>query len=656
MISQGMPKRPRQHQLEAESRAAIQSAIPSEWVYRTLDQDYGVDSEIEIFDENGYATGIKFLVQLKATDESDIKKALSIRFSMAKYYYYKSLEQPVLIVRYHSPSKQLYVRWFHGFDLYYSTRTESSFTFRLTEKDLWQNAKTSDYIEEVVAFREIRNPIIRRPLQFIVIIDGAEIHGLPSYKLLLNLKDEFKKFPHILEIKTEEPTSEHIPHKIFINNELIRVTISGFDCFNLHLKNGSLKYPEDGEMSYDIMIGVGLALHWHDHSNEASIIISRYIFESRLAKQDEIAFQIGLCLARANQINLALEVAEQFYKDKQTMDAAQAFLIPILESQRNQPDSVRDYGVRVLKRISSELEKSGDESTASVISYNCGNLLRSLSRHPEAVAQYNRAAKLVEEYTKRAYYWREIAGSVFLWGHYDYAARFYKKSLDIEDHKLTKALYADALMFSGQYKEANIIFDEYLQPPIKPEDSEWELKRIGLGWIQEKTGKSEQRRTKPNLPESIDPKSMNDDELKDLCYKELARDALSGFAWFNLGCIDLRAGDLESAIKCYLVAALVVPVDLEAWGNVIYLSIKTKNELLAGLTLSAAFQLNGNRLLDYMAEKIPDKKEEFVKLLSGTLEPLTRDKPDLTLRAHRIEGGWDEIVFKQGKVETTTKR
>ena len=77
-----MPKRPRQHQLEVESRAAIRTAIPPVWVYRDLDQDYGIDGEVEIFDSAGLATGTKFLVQLKATDATNLGKALRLWFTL----------------------------------------------------------------------------------------------------------------------------------------------------------------------------------------------------------------------------------------------------------------------------------------------------------------------------------------------------------------------------------------------------------------------------------------------------------------------------------------------------------------------------------------------------------------------------------------------
>src|SRR2546426_5799774 len=76
---QGMPKRPRSHQLEDLSERAIRSVLPSRWVVRADRPDYGIDLSIEIVDESETLTGRRFFVQLKGTDEQLLKKALAIR-------------------------------------------------------------------------------------------------------------------------------------------------------------------------------------------------------------------------------------------------------------------------------------------------------------------------------------------------------------------------------------------------------------------------------------------------------------------------------------------------------------------------------------------------------------------------------------------------
>ncbi len=60
-------KRPRQHIIETISKKAFEEIIPDEWVYRELTPDYGIDYQVEIFN-NEEATGKSFFVQLKGTD------------------------------------------------------------------------------------------------------------------------------------------------------------------------------------------------------------------------------------------------------------------------------------------------------------------------------------------------------------------------------------------------------------------------------------------------------------------------------------------------------------------------------------------------------------------------------------------------------------
>src|SRR5437016_14046791 len=79
-----MPQRPREHQLREESERALRDACPLAWVTHHLDNDYGLDFLIEVFEgehptRSASPTGDAFYVQLKGTDESDLSKALRVR-------------------------------------------------------------------------------------------------------------------------------------------------------------------------------------------------------------------------------------------------------------------------------------------------------------------------------------------------------------------------------------------------------------------------------------------------------------------------------------------------------------------------------------------------------------------------------------------------
>ncbi len=57
-----MTKRPRSHQLEDESWMPLSNSITNQWVLRKPQPDYGIDGEVEIFDESGSSTGLLFFV------------------------------------------------------------------------------------------------------------------------------------------------------------------------------------------------------------------------------------------------------------------------------------------------------------------------------------------------------------------------------------------------------------------------------------------------------------------------------------------------------------------------------------------------------------------------------------------------------------------
>ena len=443
-----MPKRPRQHQLEAESRAAIRAAVPSRWAYRDLTEDYGIDAEVEIFDEEGLATGEKFLVQLKATDEPDLGKALKLWLPLAKLRYYESLGQPVLLVRFHALTEKLYARWFHSWDPYYEKRGRSGASLHFREEDLWDEATPTSMERDVRAFRDIRSPRIPGPISFSLECDG-DFHGSPPFEVKLRLKESCHDLRHIINFDGDSTS----PHRIHLSAELIEVIVAGSHGFSLHSK------PQpDAELGptthHDIIVSIALAINQTGHAVEAAQIMGPFLLQSRLTTQPEVAVMAAQCLANANQMHAALEVAALLFEDDRSTGSAQVFLLPLLARRSQMPAVVQDLGVRVLGECSEKAESKGDKSGAAALEYNRGNLLRSMSRFREALRAYRRAAQLDPEYEKREYYWREVGGILFLGQRYRAAVTAYSRALTLEEHRLTKLLHADALMFSGEYKRA----------------------------------------------------------------------------------------------------------------------------------------------------------------------------------------------------------
>ena len=106
-------------------------------MFRDETPDYGIDGEVEIFDNAGNPTGFRFHVQLKATDRPDSSFASQVRLRRETVDYYLSLSRPILLVSYHSGSQRLYWRWFHFLDPYYGGFGKKWVRVSFAKADLW---------------------------------------------------------------------------------------------------------------------------------------------------------------------------------------------------------------------------------------------------------------------------------------------------------------------------------------------------------------------------------------------------------------------------------------------------------------------------------------------------------------------------------------
>ena len=94
-------KRPRQHEIDAAARRQFEQSLPEAWVVRPQPDDYGVDYEVEIFDQHE-STGVIFKVQLKGTTAPPLSvdgRVVRIRLSVANVeYLYRQISLPVVVV------------------------------------------------------------------------------------------------------------------------------------------------------------------------------------------------------------------------------------------------------------------------------------------------------------------------------------------------------------------------------------------------------------------------------------------------------------------------------------------------------------------------------------------------------------------------------
>lgn len=142
-----LPKRTKQHILETKSEKYFINQIPDEWIYDRKTFDYGIDYEVEIF-ENYQTTGKKFLVQLKSHEKINTENGLIKQiFKVSTLNYYLSLKQEVLIITFNDSKKEADYFLFN----------KSSLSYLEIHNSKWRSNKTINLfipVDESTKFHE----------------------------------------------------------------------------------------------------------------------------------------------------------------------------------------------------------------------------------------------------------------------------------------------------------------------------------------------------------------------------------------------------------------------------------------------------------------------------------------------------------------------
>ncbi|MBA7550278.1 hypothetical protein ES705_42788 [subsurface metagenome] len=322
-----MPKRPRSHQLEDESWKVLSNSIPERWVLRKPQPDYGIDGEIEIFDNSDSSTGLMFFVQLKGTDTIDKRKALSYRFSLEILAYYRSLQIPVLLIRYHSPSKTLYSRWAYQIDLYYAGKESKTIKVNFSERHRWTKQTFIHLTEDLKTFRRFLNPRILLPIEFRFEFPEKEVFSVPVGIVESLIRDTANSASKIISFSSETPISS-VP-RIKITNDLILVDLAGLTTFNIQHPMYS-KEKVKTYLAHDILVGISFALHMLGHDNIAADIACEHILSSSLLCNYKLISEIVSCFILARRVDIALKLAEQVLDTCEDKSLSMIFVLPAL--------------------------------------------------------------------------------------------------------------------------------------------------------------------------------------------------------------------------------------------------------------------------------------------------------------------------------------
>lgn len=596
------PKRPRNHQIETSSRKAFEAMLPDSWVVREKTNDYGIDVEVEIFKDD-IATGILFLVQLKATDSE--AQARSVPLKLSTLGYMEDLLLPVLIVRYSVPSGSMYMRWAHTIGVRPDQENQKEVTISFSE------ALGESSFEEIFratrAFRRYflsGNPL---PLELELHLSDELYVGTFSATLLRELKVLADSLIRIVQIESSSHSDILASHSaISMSFDNIEVFIAGRRLVCLTC-NSLPTAP-------DLMVAIGMVLWEMQLSNEASLLLDRFIDMSQAAQNELVLVSLVKSLIASGRPEDALARIELLVNSEFESELLATIGSMILRGTEQQnKDFLLDHYIPFLEKQIDNSEVVDQKDIAATLSYNLGNVLHSVDGSARTVVgHYRRASQLNPDYLSRSYWWSELGGVLFEAGRFPASVNCYRKAVALGSRDVVSALLADALLFAGQYAQSVDAFKNYFNKlslsvdPEKEVDSsstDWCLK----AWCLEVALEELKIKEGPPKGKLLDSYRGAPDDIEAMTSYLKSQGILHPRIWFNLGVsYNLRLHN-QGAMICFLMAGLIEPADIEAWGNCLVLALNLSEDNLFQHIASEAIFRHGDDFIEHFVENILGK-------------------------------------------------
>lgn len=435
-----------------------------------------------------------------------------------------------------------------------------------------------------------------------------------------------------------------------VENDKTEIILAGGGGFTLHT---SKKHPIDVDPSrfpYDVLVGVAIALDNAGHSNIAAQMFSEYAVRSSIITHPEISVTIASCMARSLRITEALRLSDKLAESEDSLLVTLIFMLPAFLQNDSLSDSEREYLQSLMQQCVERAVQDENWENAATAHYNLGNYFNTTGNQRLAFHHYRKAVKYCSKYLEKPYFCRELAEILFESRRYRLAVQFYERAINLGEAGDCHALYADALMFAGRYRESQEAFDTYLasDPNAAPE---WWLKAWVLCVICQVLGEQERQ------TEAAMKLVTFDDKLPPMEYKQrleeaLWHDALSGLAWFNLGVLESQVGNREDAFVPFLIASLSQKNDLEAWCNAIGIGISGEYCSLVPVIFMAAYQLNGEPFIEQLFMFVQSQPEDFpvtdvLNAINELVSQLPQEERPLKVRLLGEGSDFDVLMFRR---------
>ncbi|MFG1486143.1 DUF4365 domain-containing protein [Halobacteriovorax sp. RZ-1] len=543
-----MPNRHRTHQLETESVNAFKREVPSSWVIREVEKDYGIDLEVEIFESTGDATAEKFYVQLKSTDST--KKTDHLKesgFKVQTYNYLCKQKYPVLIAKYNSQNDTIYYKW----------------TFEKLKSPIRNNAKSFTFhFEEVKIFKnEVMKDITIDLKNYLSFTSNKDIETF-RLKIISNTSS-FEIFDFI---KCLNFSNKH--------NKIL---------FDMYEYDGTIKLSKD-HLELKVAGGASSFIYPLQHNETPESIIEKILFSLGFLLVSAEKVRLGIPLVSNTYKTLSLnnvetlthlisslikiknyEIIEEIHhwclneeKNTNISKSISTFLLSFLPRDRESHNLVE----RILGHNLQHDIKEGDDTQIAISQYNLGRFF--LRENPlKAFFYLNEARKNDNKYLERDYYWKELGSVTYRKRKYSTSKILYQRSIEIKPQSITIAYLGDCYLHSLEFEDALKSFTLAIEKDCKRElPSRYRLLEIILPLIISDINSLNSEATDESISRD------NFVELKKLNHK-ISEDLIEPNYWFNKAIFMNNIQKFEAASVIFCWCALLHEKDNESWANAI---------------------------------------------------------------------------------------
>jgi len=593
------PMRPREHVLGDEAQDAFKSRLPSQWIYRPKQSDYGIDGEVEVVSAKGALTGKMFFVQLKGTDANGVRQALSVRLKIGTINYFRALSSPVLIVRFHAKTGRIFALWFDQVARLLPKKGQKTATVRLSAADELSDSRIQKIPKDLDGINQLKSGL-KLPVKILLKSEGEPTPGRAVAEVASELRSVAGE--GLITLSGDGLIAVYLGPRTI----QVAVKLAGSNSFPTEELT---KEDQPSIFAANLLTAVGLTLARLDQVDSGARLILAGGRNGNLLNSFQYAFEAAQYLAAAGQVREALELADSMISREGYIRAAQFMAAVRLFAETSRSYQLVTAGL--LKRIIREAESVGDQDVLAKARYNLANFLQMAGRHREACRSYHLALRADRVYAERPYFWRELGASLFESGKFSSATRCYECAIALGEQNCLPLL-ADAQMWSGEYDKSIDSFHTHLEGS-RSSSAEWRLSAAFVRMVRDVIGAGKQIRNPKAALELAYPSNGVFEESH--FQAAIQNDGLCGLAWFNWAISAEKSGNYSDAAKCFCAAALCQKGDLTAWCYAIGSAMNCSRMDLAVLLISDAYRACGERFSRALFQYLRSQKSEFPKEL-----------------------------------------